>query len=254
MKTIALSLTKGGVGKTTSSLSLFEGLNRRGYKTLLVDLDNQRNASKVMQANTELPTVLDVLKDPNKVKDAIQEVEFGSMIQGDSDLALIDLALDGSNKLIRLRQALELIKNDFDFVILDPSPSLGTSTVNVLNAADYILIPAIADYFSLDAITDLNRYIDMIRNSANPDLKILGIFLTMYDKRSKLTKECEDYAGQMAQIIGTKLLDTKIRHTVKAREALRNGKPIYQYDKRNNAALDYEALTDELLKEIGLDE
>lgn len=243
MKTIAVINQKGGVAKTTTAAAIGAALHKRGYKVLLIDLDAQANLTACTGA--KLGGAFEMLNG-ERVKP--QHTAQGDIIGSSLQLAAADLKLTETGKEFKLKEALENYGGEYDYCILDTPPQLNILTINGLTAADSAIIPAKADAFSLQGITQLSQTIDAIKKYCNSSLQITGIVLTMYNRRTILSREIVDVLQQTAQKLNTRLFDTKIRPCNALAEAQVKKCNIFDYAPRSNAAEDYTALTDEILR------
>lgn len=245
---IAVINQKGGVGKSTTALSLGAGLSLRGYKVLYADLDAQGNLSHTMKADTSGLTALDVLTQQATAAEVIQHTALGDIIPASPALAGADAVITATGKEYRLREALEPVKGSYDYIVIDTPPALGVLTINALTACHSAVIPAQADIYSLQGINQLYTTIDTVRKYCNPSLSIKGILLTRYSARSILSRELAEVIEQTAQRFNTQLFSTPIRETVAVREAQASQQDIYSYAPKSNAAADYTAFVAELLE------
>lgn len=245
---IAVINQKGGVGKSTTALSLGAGLSLRGYKVLYADLDAQGNLSHTMKADTSGLTALDVLTQQATAAEVIQHTALGDIIPASPALAGADAVITATGKEYRLKEALEPVKGSYDYIVIDTPPALGVLTINALTACHSAVIPAQADIYSLQGINQLYTTIDTVRKYCNPSLSIKGILLTRYSARSILSRELAEVIEQTAQRFNTQLFSTPIRETVAVREAQASQQDIYSYAPKSNAAADYTAFVAELLE------
>lgn len=253
MITISICNQKGGVGKTTTAGALVNALSLKGYKTLAIDVNAQRNLSQIFNASTQGITVKDVLLEPVKVKEAIQTTEQGDIIAGDKALANIDvLQKNNKGKYNRLKEALSSLEAGYDFCVIDTPPLLNTSLINCLMASDYVVIAAEADIFSIVAVEDIGENIADVQENYNKDLKIAGILLTRFTGRASLSKQLQEAMSEPAKRIGTKVFKTPVREAVAVRESHIMRQSIYDYAPKSNPASDYLAFTEELLTTIGI--
>jgi chromosome partitioning protein len=250
-RSIALANQKGGVGKTTTAVSLAACLAERGKKTLLLDLDPQGNATSALGLE-KLPggSVYQALLGSAQLADSIRPsgLENLDVIPSEIDLAVaeVDVAR-AENYLQRLQFALTPIHGAerYEFILVDCPPSLGILTMNALAAVDGILIPMQAEYFALEGLAVITRVLQQIRDSgANPSLELQGIVLTMFDGRTNLAQQV---AAEVRKHFPGKVYKTVIPRTVRLAEAPSFGKPITRYDPHSYAANCYRSLTDELL-------
>jgi len=239
---------KGGVGKSTTSHLIGCGLTERGFKVLFIDLDSQGNLSYTVGVDRKGPSSLGVLTQETNVKEAIKQTQYGDIIQSSSALAGADAVITALGKEYRLKEALETIKEDYDYIVIDTPPALGILTINALTASDSIVIPTQADIYSLQGIAQLRETVHVVRQYCNKDLKIKGILLTRYNNRSVLSREMADLLLQTASKLGTKLFKTCIRENITIREAQLSQKSVFEYAPKSNAAQDYNSFLDEILK------
>lgn len=242
---------KGGVGKTTTAAALWAGLTSKGYKVLAVDLDAQANLSFNAGASTDDLTSLELLTGEATAAEAIQHTQSGDIIPASRALAGADSTITKTGKEYRLKEALEPIKGEYDFIILDTPPALGILTVNALTACTSVIIPAQADIFSLQGIEQLAGTIEPVKRYCNSDLDIAGILLTRYSARSILSKEVAELAQQLASKLGTRLFNTTIREAISVKEAQISQQSIFDYAGKSNVAADYNAFIEELLTSTG---
>lgn len=247
MKVITVATQKGGVGKTTTALALTAGLTERGYKTLLVDVEGQRNASLTVGTQSDKPTVLEVLTGEATAREAITESLVGDFISGNKRLSLIDKLIDEERQYTALRDALKPLNRSYDYCIIDTPPALGTLTLNALTASDFVIVPCEADLYSLQGLTDLAETIEAVRAGTNKKLKTLGILLTKHSTRYTLSKELQETLEQLTTAFNTRVFDTYIRYSQKCREAQFKPQGLLKYAPRSTVTQDYRALTDEIL-------
>ena len=252
MKVIAVSTQKGGTAKTTTAAAIASCIRRKGKRVLLIDLDQQRNLSHLLKANTgKAESSLNLFLQTAAARDIIQHTEQGDIIAAGKNLQAADIALqETSGKEFLLQESIAGLKKDFDYVILDCPPALGIITVNALTAADIAVIPAEAAGFSIDGMDAIYATIQQVKRYCNHKLRIGGILLTRYEANSNLSKAMKDIAGNIAKQHGTKLYQTVIRNSVKVREAQFLKQDLFSYAGTSNPAMDYEAFTDELLNDI----
>ena len=252
-KMISFANQKGGVGKTTSAVNIAASLGVLGYKTLLVDLDPQGNAtSGVGVAKKGLKfTIKDVLMGDCKIEDSIIQTEFEklSLIPANMSLAGTEFDLlqeDTPEPWAVMRNAFASIKDQYDYIIVDCPPSLGMLTVNALAAADNVLIPVQAAYLPAKGLEQLLETVNKVKRQINPKLKIEGILLTMVDNRTNNAKKIgdlirESYGGRL------KVYKTDIPRSVRAEEMSTVGSSIFTHDPKGKVAEAYKVLTKEVL-------
>ena len=251
---IACANQKGGVGKTTSVVSLASYLALDGHRVLLVDLDPQGNATSglgIDRAALE-DSVYDVLLSDVAVHDAVQPTSIDglSVLPSDRSLAGAEVELvPSSGRERRLRHVLDGADERYDFILLDCPPSLGLLTVNGLTAADSVLIPLQCEYYALEGLGQLMATIDLIREHLNPRLTVKGVILTMHDGRTSLSA---DVTNEVRQHLGDQVFATVVPRSVRLAEAPSYGQPIANHSPNSMGALAYQAATSELLERSGM--
>jgi len=248
-KVISISNQKGGVGKTTTTGAIAAGFKLKGFKVLCVDLDPQSNLSFSSGAETEdCPTIYEILKGDAKVNFSIQKVPSFDIISSNILLSGIELEFTQTGREFLLKEVLNLVKDKYDYIFIDTPPALSILTVNAFTASDYIIIPMIADIFSLQGIAQLSETIERVRKYCNANLKIEGIVLTKYSKRTILSREIKGTAELIAEKLNTCIFNTTIRSSVAIMEAQTNQQDIYKYSPKNSATADYTDLVNELIE------
>lgn len=249
METIAIVNRRGGVGKTVTAHAIGAGLARKGYKVLFVDLDSQCNLTYDTGGTTEKPTSMEVLSGTAPAVEAIQHTQGGDIIPASPSLAVADTTIEGTGKEYRLREALETIAGQYDYIIIDTPPALGVLTVNALTASTGVIIPAQAEVHSIQGIGLLYETIRLVQKYTNPRLTIKGILITRYRGRAILSQEMRDSLEETARQMNTKVFKTPIRESIAVAEAQASQQDIFSYSPRSNATADYTAIIEELIKE-----
>jgi len=245
-KVIAVANQKGGAGKTTTAHAIGAGLQLDGYKVLFIDLDAQANLSATMNATTAKATSLDLLKGTPAVQ-TITATEGGDIIPANPFLSLVDPKLKGAD---RLRKAVQPIAGKYDYIVIDTPPALGALLVNALTAADYVIIPAQADPYSLQGIGQLMDTIAEAKKSTNKGLQIGGILITRYTGRAVLSRDMAELLRETAAKHKTKVYTTPIREAIACKEAQAMKQDIFTYAPKSRPAQDYAALIEEIKQEV----
>ncbi len=240
---------KGGVGKTTTTVNLASYLAHLGKYVLVVDLDPQANASSAFGINyNDIPGgTYEGMIGTHRTKDLIRTTEHEGLKILPASPSLAGAAVELVNELARehkLRNTLLEVRNDYDYILIDNPPSLGLLTVNGLVAADSVLIPVQAEYFALEGLGQLLQTVDLIKQSLNPNLKLMGAVITMFDPRTKLSQEV---FSELYRYFPDKIYRSVIPRSVRLAEAPSFGKSILSYDPSSKAARAYERLAREFL-------
>ena len=246
---IAVINQKGGVGKSTTSNAIGAGLFQRGYKVLFIDLDAQGNLSYSMKCENKPLSSLEVLTGTATAREATLTTPQGDIVPASPALASADTIIADTGREYRLKEALEPLKEVYDYIIIDTPPALGTLTINALTACDSVIIPAQADIYSLQGIGQLNQTIQTVKRYCNKGLTIKGIVITRYSPRAVLTRDMTDLLEDTAKQLNTKVFTSRIRECIALKEAQASQTDIFTYNPRSNAGIDYKALLEEMIGE-----
>ncbi len=249
-KIIPFSNQKGGVGKTTTCVNMAAYLAKAGKKVLLADVDPQGNATTGLgfSKSTLKKSVYNVLIGNEPVKDNVMETMMKglSILPANIDLAGAEVELVYKKNRERvLKNALDKVKDDYDFILIDCPPSLGLITINALVAADSVIIPIQSEYYALEGLSQLMNTISLVKQHLNKTLRVEGVVLTMHDRRSLISRQI---AAEIKKYFTKKLYEIVIPRNVRLAEAPSHGKPILLHDPRCMGARAYAALTEEFLK------
>ena len=254
-KVIAIANQKGGVGKTTTAINLAASLAVLEKKVLIIDADPQANTTSGLNFSPEddqKRTLYEVMIGELDIRDALIQTEMQNLHMIPSHINLVGAEiemLDSDNRESILKNALAPIRDDYDFIIIDCSPSLGLITVNSLTAADSVIIPVQPEFFALEGLGKLLQTIRLVQDGVNPDLQIEGFVVTMFDGRTKVHSQV---VGQLREHFKDMVFKTIIQRSIRLSEAPSHGKPIILYDVMNNGTANYLNLAKEVLERNGL--
>ena len=247
---IAIANQKGGVGKTTTCVNLACALKMKGKRVLLVDCDPQGNSTSGMGVDkNSTPGAYELLIKNADILDCIRHTPYGDVIPSNKELsgASVELVRQEKREFV-LKNALQMVYNDYDYIFIDCPPSLELLTLNALCAADSLLVPVQGEYYALEGLSDLMNTVRIVRRSMNPRLELEGVLLTMFDGRTNLAMQV---AEEVKRYFPGKVYATVIPRNVRLSEAPSHGKPINAYDRTSRGAEAYGAFADEFLKKNG---
>lgn len=250
MKVISITNQKGGVGKTTSAINIAYFLAKMGLRTLLIDFDPQGNATSglgIDKSQLEI-TMSDVISGEKMLKDVIVDTGFSCLKLAPSTPILANTEVELANakgRFTRLKNAIENVRDDFDYVILDSPPSLSLLTVNGFIASDYLVLPVQAEFYAMEGLGQLLESMKLVRKGMNPNLELLGVLPTMVDSRTTLSGQVYE---EIKKFFPGKVFSTPIPRNIRLAEAPSHGVPVGIYDRFSKGARAYKAVAKEIIE------
>ena len=248
-KVISVANQKGGVGKTTTTINLSTILAKKGYKVMLIDADPQGNATSGVGVEKEVElSFYDVLTNDTEIIDTLEKTAIRNLVVCPSNINLAGAEVELVSMMSReqrLKEKLDIIKERFDYILIDCPPSLGLITLNAFTASDSVLIPVQCEYYALEGLGQLLNTINLVKKHLNKEIQIEGALLTMYDMRTNLSNQV---VKEVKKYFNNKVYKTVIPRNVRLSEAPSYGMPITEYDPRSKGARSYEKFAKEFLK------
>jgi len=246
---VSIANQKGGVGKTTTAINLAAALAMRGRRTLLVDMDPQSNSSmSYLDIRTVERSLYDVLSDAQcSLADVIVESNVKNLLVAPARIALAKLEAKLVGEIdshFRLKDRLDPIREDYEFIVIDCPPTLGLLTANALVASSHLLVPIQSSYFALEGTDDLLETVEKVRARANPDLRLLGVLITMHDRRTAIAR---DIRNQIRAVFGELVFATVISKSVRLEESPAYKEPIFTFAPESSGATEYYRLCEEVI-------
>ena len=249
-KVIAINIQKGGCGKSTTVQAIASCLSKRKYKCLAIDLDPQGNLSFSSGVESAEKTTYELLKGENSFNETVVHKNEYDIIPANILLSGADQEFTKTGREYILKDRIDEVKNQYDFIILDTPPSLGILSVNSLTASDFVIIPTEPSFYAMQGLGQLNDTIESVKKYCNKELKVLGLLLVKFNERTILNRQIKEMLESSAELMNTKVFNTYIRERIVVREAQALQKSLFEYAPQSNPCIDYNSFVDELLKEI----
>ena len=250
---IAIANKKGGIGKTTTALSLTYALQKMGKRVLLIDTDPQKSASGVYGAAIgDEATLADIMYGGMDAKEVILKRNLGDIIVSDEQLETAEQTIPSdADRFYHLSDSCQSLENEYDYIIIDCPPGNGVMLGNVLSYVNHVIIPITCDKFGIQGLAEFKDVMDSYKKRINPSLDVLGVLMVMYKGRQNLTKELEEgVIPKYVDVLQSKLFNTTIRTSVKIQESQALGLDLYDYAPLSTAAIDYAEFAKEVVKMI----
>ena len=251
MKIISIANQKGGVSKSTTAQVIAEVFNGNRKKTLMIDLDPQGNLSFAVGANLEnTPTIYNVMKGELKAEDILQATPSGDILPANILLSGADMEFISTGREYLLKESISDIRHGYEYIIIDCPPALSILTVNALTASDFVVIPSLADVFSMQGLSQLNATVQSVKKFCNPALKIAGILLTKFTQRNIISGQIKHTLDTIAGQMNTGLFNACIRSSIALQEGQLQQKNLLIYASSSNAIIDYIDFISELEERV----
>lgn len=252
MKVISITNQKGGVGKTTSAINIAYFIAKTGRRVLLLDFDPQGNATSGLgvDKNQLENTMADVISGDITLKDILMETGYKGLKLAPATPVLANTEVELANtkgRFTRLKNAIETVEKDFDYVIIDSPPSLSLLTVNGFIASDYLILPVQAEFYAMEGLGQLLESMKLVKRGMNPDLNLLGVLPTMVDSRTTLSGQVYE---EIKKFFPGKVFNTPIPRNIRLAEAPSHGVPVGVYDRFSKGARAYKAVTKEIITRV----
>ena len=248
-KIISVANQKGGVGKTTTTINLSTFLAKKGKKVLLIDADPQGNATSGLGAEKEVEySTYDILVGETEIQETLEKTVIKNLLVCPSNINLAGAEVELVSMMSReqrLKEKIDVIKDEFDYILIDCPPSLGLITLNAFTASNSVLIPVQCEYYALEGLGQLLNTVNLVKKHLNKNLQVEGALLTMYDIRTNLSNQV---VKEVKKYFGDKVYKTVIPRNVRLSEAPSYGMPITEYDPKSKGAKSYDKFTKEFLK------